>query len=262
VICALVWGLTAVAGEGGGGLGVEAGTDITIGQFTFQDATVDISEEFFNPRVSVEYGFSKPRISLGVAYAASENNYSLEFDDGEETLDGDVDVERTDLIGFVRFGRRDGMNLRLGVRRFEYELSNAQLDEFENGAQTKQIRNGTAGGELTTGIDAELNLVFGTGVQFGLTLGGSYFMDAQYAWQYQDMLAGGAWTSGTAELDAVSLRIAPELTVPLADGLRLYVNYTISGTSWIGNEDDEGEDYAGVDVMTAVGVGFRYWFGD
>lgn len=243
-----------------GKLLVEAGTEATVGKFEYADATVDISEEAFNPRLSAEYELPKSAFSFGVAYASSDNDYSLEFDDGEKTLDGDLTVERTDLIPFIRLGHRDGVNFRIGYRMFEYELSDGTLDETEDGRFTMRIRNGTAKGELDNGIDAQLNLLFGNSVQFGVRLGATYFMDAEYTWQYRDQLKGGAIQTGTAKLDAMSVSVAPELTFRLADEFRLFVNYTIAGTTWIDNEDTD-EDYAGTDVMTSLGVGLRATFG-
>ena len=83
--CAFGFGLVAQAQESGGRFIVQAGTDATFGEFTYEDATVDISEEFFNPRLSAEFVFPNSAIAVGVAYAASENTYSLDFDDGKRS---------------------------------------------------------------------------------------------------------------------------------------------------------------------------------
>jgi len=173
-----------------------------------------------------------------------------------------VDVERTDLLPFVRFGQREGVNLRLGYRMFDYEISNARLDETRNSRLTRRIRDGQAEGDMASGLDAELNLTFGESFQFGLMLGATYFKDAEFDWQYRDDLAGGRVERGSVEADAVSLRFGPEIAFRLADELRLYANFVVAGTSWIGSEADDAEDYAGVDVMASVGLGLRYQFGD
>lgn len=258
--CLLAMALSA-SGQSNGRLHLEIGTDMTFGKFTYSDATVDISEELINPRVSVEFALPDSAVSLGLLYAASENRFSLDFDDGKKQLDGDLDVERTDLIAFLRFGPRDRSNLRLGYRRFEYEFSNGELDETRNRVPTKRIRDGSAEGDLTTGVDAEVNLVFGENVRFGIMLGVTYFKDAKYRWEYRDELAGGRIERGTATLDALSLRLGPELVFPVSESLRLFVNYSVSATSWLGSKDDEHEEYAGVDIMTGFGIGIRYAFG-
>jgi hypothetical protein len=247
----------SAAGQEQGGLILEAADAITVGSFTYQDSEVTISEEFFNPQGSVEYYFPGGNFAIGFLYAQSENNFDLVVDDGETRTDGALDVERTTLLPFVRLGKRDGINLRLGYNMFEYKFSNGTLDETENGMITKQIRDGYAKGDLASGIDAELSLLFGSKFQFGLVLGGTYFMNAKYDWRYRDDLKGGAITTGTAELDAVMLRLAPELSYEVADGWRIFARYQIAGTSWLGNEEDEDEDYAGVDVMTAAYIGLR-----
>lgn len=247
----------SASAQGKAGVVLEAADAITLGSFTYQDAKVDISQEFFNPQGSAEFYFPGGTFAVGLLYAQSENNFDLDYDNGEKRLDGSLDVERTTLMPFLRLGRRDGINLRLGYNMFEYEFTNGALDETRNGVLTKQIRDGYAKGDLATGIDAEFSLVFGDRFQFGLVLGGTYFMDAKYEWRYRDDLNGGAISTGTAELDAVTLRLAPEISYEVAEGWRLFARYQIAGTSWIGNDEDVDEDYAGVDVMSAAYVGLR-----
>jgi hypothetical protein len=254
--------LLAGAAQGdNGGLAIEAGSAMLFGKFTYEDATVDISEEFFNPRISAEYIFPNSAVSIGLLYAMTENTYTLEFDDGEKILDGSLDIERTDLIPFLRLGSINGTNLRLGYRMFNYKLSNGELDETRGGSLTRMIREGEAEGDLSAGIDAEFNLVFGSTFKAGLMIGGTYFMDAEYDWTYRDSLNGGTVESGSATLDAVSLRLAPEMSYEIATDLRLFINYTVAATAWIGNKDDEEEEYAGYDVVSALTAGLRYNFG-
>lgn len=249
----------AVAGQQGSGLRVETGTDITYGEVSYEDATVDVSEELWNPRLSIEFSEAGGSVGLGVAYAESKNSFALDFDDGDKELEGDLEVKRKDLIPFLRFGMGRNASLRLGYRRFKYEFSRGILDETEDGRPSKRIRDGLAKGDLTTGFDAEANVTFGQTTKFGVTVGATYFKDAKYRWSYRDELQGGALEEGTAKLDALSLRIAPEILVPMGNGMSGYINYTVSATSWLGSKD-EHEDYAGTDIMTSIGVGFRYVF--
>jgi hypothetical protein len=148
---------------------------------------------------------------------------------------------------------------------FNYKLRNGTMDETQNGELTRKISNGTAEGDLSQGVDAELNLVFGGRLKAGLTIGGSYFMDAEYDWTYTDELKGkgGTVETGTATLDAVSVRLAPQLSFAIVENLRLALSYCVSATSWIGNNDegndeDSNEDYAGYDLVTSVTVVLRY----
>lgn len=252
------WGAVA-SGQQGSGVRMETGTDISYGKFTYEDATVDASRELWNPRFSLEFSEPGGSVSLGVAYARSENDFSLDFDDGEKELIGDLKAKRRDLIPFLRFSVSDNLSLRLGYRRFTYEFSRGVLDETRDGRLTKSIRDGYAKATLNTGLDAEARIMFGRTAKFGVVVGATYFKDAKYRWGYLDEARGGALERGTATLNALSLRIAPEIQVPLGDGVLGYVNYTISATSWLSSKT-EHEDFAGTDIMTSIGVGFRYAF--
>ncbi len=255
VVClGLALALPTWAGENGG-LILEAADAITAGNFNYQDAEVNIDAEFFNPQGSAEYYFPGGAFALGILYAQSENGYDLDFDDGDTRWDGSLDVERTTILPFVRLGKRESINLRLGLNMFDYEFTDGILDKTEDGVTT-HIRNGYAKGDLSTGIDAELSLLFGEQFQFGLILGGTYFIGAEYEWTYLNADTG-QWDSGTAELDAVTVRLAPELSFEVADGWRLFARYQIAGTTWLGSKDDEDEEYAGVDVFAAAIVGLR-----
>ena len=178
VVClGLALALPTWAGENGG-LILEAADAITAGNFNYQDAEVNIDAEFFNPQGSAEYYFPGGAFALGILYAQSENGYDLDFDDGDTRWDGSLDVERTTILPFVRLGKRESINLRLGLNMFDYEFTDGILDKTEDGVTT-HIRNGYAKGDLSTGIDAELSLLFGEQFQFGLILGGTYFIGAR-----------------------------------------------------------------------------------
>ena len=233
---------------------LEAADGITLGNFNYQDAEVDIDTEFFNPQGSAEYYFPGGAIALGILYAQSENDYDLDFDDGDTRWDGSLTAERTTILPFLRLGKRESINLRLGLNIFEYEFSDGTLDKTEDGVTT-HIREGYAKGDLATGIDAELSLLFGDQFQFGLILGGTYFIGAEYEWTYLDADTG-LREYGTAELDAVTFRLAPELSFEVAEGWRIFARYQLAGTTWLGSKDED-EDYAGVDVFAAAVVGLR-----
>lgn len=247
--------------DAGGRWILDAGSDIAFGTFTYDDATVEISEEYFNPNVGIEYVFAEREIGLGVRYMESENAFDLDYDNGRKTLDGSLDAERSIIIPYVRIGPRDGISLRVGASIYEYDFSEAWLDETKKGVPTKRIRDGRASADLSLGADLELSMMFGDRFQFGLILGAAYYPDADYEWQYRDELDDNRIKTGTAQLDAVSGRVGPEFSFEVAEGWRVFLRYLISGTSWLGNKEDEDEDYAGVDGMSAGSVGLRADFG-
>ncbi len=240
---------------------IDAGSDIAFGTFSYDDATVEISEEFWNPNVGIEYAFPGKTFGVGVRYSTSENSFELDYDNGHKTLDGSMDGERSILLPYMRIGPRDGISLRVGASIYEYDFSNAYLDEVKEGVPTKKIREGTASADLSLGVDVELDMMFGDKFLFGVIIGAAYFPNADYDWQYRDELGDNQIKTGTAELDAVSARIGPEISYAVADGWRIFLRYLISGTSWLGDKDDEDEDYAGIDAMSAASIGVRADFG-
>jgi hypothetical protein len=239
-----------------GELIVEASDAVSLGKFSVQDVTVKIKQSYVNPRAVAEYRFGGTALAIGGEFSKMKNDYdgTYEFSDGSLTMD------RTDWTVFARIGYRDSVNLRLGYRNFQYDITDAIINQRDGGVLTERDTNGTATGELTKGIDAELNLVFGEKVQFGLSLGGTYFIGAKYTWAY-DANPGGHKT-GNATVDAYSGRIRPELAFMLADNLQLFVNYTLMATAWEGREiTNTKTDYPAYDLMSAVGAGLRYSFG-
>ncbi|HMO51509.1 MAG TPA: hypothetical protein PKE26_00620 [Kiritimatiellia bacterium] len=257
VVMVAILGMGTPAAWSDGGLLIEAGTDITFGKFTYKDATVEVTEEFFNPNLMLEYVFPDRLYGIGVRYAMSENGFTLDYADNKKKLVGNMDAERTILLPYLRIGPHDGVFFRIGAIFYEYEFSNATLDETRNGVPTKRIRDGYAKGELTPGLDAEISMLFGKKVQLGLHIGGAFYPGAKYTWRYRDELKGGALVTGNAKLDAATVRGGPELSVAVGKNWRLFARYAISATSWLGNEDEEHEDYAGTDIMTSVLVGLR-----
>lgn len=252
---------SAATDTDGGIFMVDIGSDIAFGTFTYEDATVEISEEFFNPNIGLEYAFPGRQYAAGIRYAESDNAFDLDYDNGKKTLLGSMDCERSLILPYVRIGPRDGISFRIGASFFEYEFSNAELDETRDGTLTKKIREGEASGDLSLGVDAEVSLLFGTTIQGGVILGGAYYPNAQYDWQYRDDLDNGRIKTGTAELDAASGRLGFECAAVISEGWRLYARFMVSATSWLGSKDEEDEDYAGIDGMSSVLVGLRIDFG-
>lgn len=255
--CAAAW--SPVWAEGAEKrLTLELGDAVTLGKFTAQDATIDVGTTFMNPQGCIEFRLAGP-LSVGASYARSENNFSGEWSNDEgDDADGSVDVERTDINAYLRLGSRDSVNLRLGYRYFKYEFSNGTISQRDAGVIDEIDRNAAAKGDLTKGIDAELNLVFGDTVQFGLGIGGTYYMDSEYSWEFDKVRPGHPTTheTGTATLNGYSARLRPELSFKAGDAIRIFVNFTVQGTMWEGTPDG-GEEYPGVDLYTAAAAGVR-----
>jgi hypothetical protein len=129
-------------------------------------ATIDVETEYANPQGAVELKIGGP-FSIGASYAQSKNEFTGEWigDDGDSN--GSADAKRTDVNAYLRLGSRDSVNFRLGYRYFKYEFTDGLITSPE-----EIDRNGTAKGDLSTGIDGELNLVFGDKVQFGMGIAG------------------------------------------------------------------------------------------
>jgi hypothetical protein len=229
---------------------VDVGNSFTMGKFDYEDATIEVKSSIANPRAGLEYRFAESPFGLGIEYAMSENDFEGEY----ENSDGDLTMERTEYVAYLRLGSRDSVNVRFGYRSFEYDISDGDIRQ-SNG---EHDINGVANGDMTTGIDAELNLVFGEETTFGVGIGYTFFMDAEYTWEY-DIESTGAHRTGSATLDAHSLRIRPELSFKLNDNTRLYFNAVLAATAWEGTPEGE-QEYPGYDVFSAAGVGIRYYF--
>ena len=257
IIGAVLVGRAWAAEDRGKVLTLEVGDAVTLGNFTVEDTTIDVETEYANPQGCVELKLGNSPLSIGVSYAQSKNDFTGEWSGDIEDGDGAVTAERTDANAYIRLGSRDSMNLRVGYRYFKYDFSDGLIVQRENGVVTEVDKNAEASGDLTTGIDAELNFVFGDAVQFGLGIGGTYFMDADYTWEY-DKVVGGSTTrqTGSATVNGYSARLRPELSFKAGDSLRIFVNYTLQGTTWEGTPDN-GKDYPGVDVYSAAAAGIR-----
>lgn len=247
--------VTAACAQESGRIIVELANGVTMGKLTYEDATIDISTEVFNPSASVEYKFAGSPLAIGLEASMSKNDFDGEYDDGN----GSLTAERKKYVAFLRLGDRDGSYLRIGYCNFKYDFSDAviyQPDETDT--------DGTATGDLANGADVELCLGFPGKVGFSLALGASYFMDAEYDWSYVEI--GGdspGFHAGTAKMDAISARIRPEISFDMGGNLRLFVNGTVQASAWMIDEDDDeaSPDYPGVDIYSAMTAGIRYSFG-
>ena len=240
-------------------LTIDVGDAVTFGKFTAQDTTIDVKTKYANPFGGVELRLAGP-FSVGGSYAQSKNEFDGDWSDGDKDGSGTLDAKRTDINAYVRIGYRDSVNLRLGYRYFKYEFSDGTIDQFKYGMLTEMDRHGSAEGEMTTGIDAELNLVFGDEVQFGLGIGATYYPDAKYTWAYDKKEGGRPWTHevGSATVNSYSARIKPEITFKLSDEVRIFVNYTLQGTMWEGTPDSaDDQNYPGIDIYSAAAAGIR-----
>ena len=236
-----------------GSIIIELGDAVTLGNFNYKDTTIDVSQEWANPRGSVEFRFGGTALSVGGEYAQSKNTFDGEYEDS----DGTLDAKRTEYVAFVRLGHKNGTNLRVGYRNFKYDFSEALIHQ-DNG---ETDMDGEATGKLATGIDAELTLAAGDQFQVALGLGATYFTGAKYDWSY--LAVGGpnpGFHAGSAKMDAYSARIRPEISFAVSDDLRIFINGTVSASSWqiSKDEDDTTPDYPGIDIYSAVSAGIRY----
>lgn len=238
------------------GLLVEGSDVISFGTFDYADATITIDTSAANPRGGAEFLFKGAPLSAGVEFAKSANDYDGEYADS----DGSLHVDRSELVLFARLGSRDGSNLRVGYRRFKYEIEDAEVTVREDGVVTDRYINGAATGDLTTGIDVEGTLAFGKRFTFGVTIGGTYFKDAKYDWSYDVVVGDVGPRQGSATLDAYAVKIRPEVSFEIVKNLRAFLNYQLSATTWSGSRPEDAEDYVGTDVCTGVGLGARYAF--
>lgn len=246
--------LSASAQDNSGKIIVELANGLTMGEFTYEDATIDVSTEAFNPSGSIEYKFAGLPLAIGLEASMSKNDFDGEYDDGS----GSLTAERKKFVAFVRVGDKNGSYLRLGYCNFKYDFSDAiiyQPDETD--------LDGTATGDLATGADVELGLGIVRRVGVSVAIGASYFKDAEYEWSYIEVRGiSRQFRAGTAKMDAIAARIRPEISFALGKNLRLFVNGTLQASSWMIDEDDDAAspDYPGVDIYSAVTAGIRYSF--
>ena len=235
---------------------VEAGNRAAFGTFSAYDATVSISEGTVNPFGSIEFAINE-RFSIGAYVATVGNRFDLEFENDRKVLDGQLSVSRRDILPFVRLGHIDGTNVRVGFRNFRYEFTDGDLNEFvKSGSRTRVYTDAQAEGAFARGVDAELNLRNSGRMQFGVTLGAAFFPGGEYSWRYNEVGVGPA--NGSLTTNTLSARAEPNVGYMITPGLRIFANYRIEATSWLVDENGEGEQYAGQDIMTGLGFGLRY----
>lgn len=250
---------TAMAADAGGTKLIIEGSDLaTFGTFKYDKSEISVDKTFANPKGSIEVTLGSSPVSIGVEGSHSENN----FDGTYENSNGNVDVKRNEFVGFLRFGRKDNTNIRFGFRKFKYDFSNAHIFQYENGVLEEEDRNGSATGDLATGADVEITLAAGSDVQFALTFGGTYFKDAKYSWTYDKYDGNNHFlgtTTGSAQLDAFSARLRPQISFKTSENLRFFVNGTLAASTWNAKPDGD-PDYPGVDIYMAVGAGAQLTF--
>ena len=243
---------------------LDVGNAFTFGKFTYDDTTIDIDSEMFNPRGNIEFKFGGAPLAFGAEYIKSENTFTGEYEEPDgDAGNGELDVERSEFAFYLKLVPSYHFNIRLGYRNFEYDITNADIDQYDNGVLDEMDRNGTANAKLTTGLDGQMNIIIGgpTSVNLALMLGYTYFIDGEYDWEY-DKIVGGNTThvTGAATANTHSIRVRPELSFPLTDDLRLYVNAEVAATAWDADLEDDDPEYPGYDFFMGATAGLRYGF--
>lgn len=249
-----------------GSLTFEVGNAVTFGSLTIKDTKINVDTAAFNPRAGLEYKFAGVPLCLGVDFAYSKNDLDGTYKDGSDQGDGSLNIKRNDFGAYVRLGSRDTpVNFKLGYRYFKYEYKDGILNQFKNGIQVEWDRDAQATGDLTKGLDAELNFVMGTKFQFVLGLGASYFKDAKYTASYlKKTTPDGEYeltTPPEIKMDAYAVRVCPEFSYLATDNLRIFVNYTLQASKW--KDDVKGtaaDQYPAIDLYSAAMIGIRYTF--
>jgi hypothetical protein len=243
-------------------LTVDVGNAFTLGEFTYDDNTIEVDSEMFNPRARVEFQFGGTPLAFGGEYLKSENTFSGEYDEGNGDAGiGDLEVERNEFAFYLKLIPSYNFSVRFGYRNFEYDISNANITQWDDGVISEQDLNGIANAKLATGVDSQIDIIIGspTSVNLALILGYTYFIDGEYDWEYDEVI-GGVTTHrvGSATADAHSIRVKPELSIPLSENLRLYVNGEVGATAWDADVDDDEPAYPGYDIFMAATAGLRY----
>ncbi|MEW5766478.1 MAG: hypothetical protein AB1797_02455 [bacterium] len=252
----------------GDSLLIDAATGVTWGDFTVEDVTADVETTYFNPAVSLEYSFGEDKnftFAVGVGYSQSGNDFVGEWDGSEgKHSKGEVTVDRNIFDLYGRFWASPNFNLRFGYRYFKYEFSDGLLEKTQYGTLIEKAENAEATGDLRKGLDLEANFIGGKDIYVRLGLGYSYFIDAEYDWEYERTKYPGDQkdrNEGSATHTAHGVRIVPEVAVKLADNLRLCLDYRLAASIWEGTTDQADiEDCPGVDIYSAFGVGIEYLF--
>ena len=226
--------------------------------------TIDIDSEMFNPRGKIEYKFGGAPLAFGGEYLKSENSFHGEYSEEDgDAGEGNLDVERNEFAFYLKLIPSYNFNISIGYRNFEYDITNAEIDQWDEGTLDEQDRNGSANAKLATGIDSQMNVIIGTktSINLSLMLGYTYFIDGEYEWEYDEII-GGRTTHRTGGLtaNAHSLRLSPELSIPLGENLRIYANAGVAATVWDAELDDDDPEYAGYDFFMSATAGLRYGF--
>lgn len=245
---------------------LDVGNAFTFGEFTYDENTIDVESEMFNPRGNIEFQFGGTPLAFGAEYLKSENGFSGEYEEEDgDAGDGELDVERNEFAFYLKLIPSYNFNIRFGYRNFEYDITDANITQINNGVITEQDLNGIANAELATGVDGQINIIIGSprSVNLALGLGYTYFIDGEYAWEY-DLWENGVFQGrrmGEATANAHSVRVKPELSVPLTENLRIYVRGELAATAWDADLEDDDPSYPGYDIFMGAVAGVRYGFG-
>lgn len=243
---------------------LDGGLGFTWGEFTVEDVTATIKSDFFNPSILGEYRFGESEtLAIGLGFSETGNEFSGDWTGDEgKYYQGEITVDRTSFDLYLRFLANEHFNFRLGYRYFRYEFSDGYLEKRQYGEYLEIAEHAKAKGNLTNGIDAEVNFSGGDKFQIRCGLGFSYFTNGNYTWSYDRTLFNPErhdTNQGDASQDALGVRFRPEMNYLVADNLRIRLEYLLSLAAWQGSTDQaEIEDYVGVDVYSAIGLGLEY----
>ncbi len=244
---------------------LDIGNAFTFGEFTYEENTIDVDSEMFNPRGSFEFQFGGTPLAFGGEYLKSENGFSGEYEEEDgDAGSGDLDVERNEFAFYLKLIPSYNFNVRFGYRNFEYDITDANITQINNGVVTERDLNGIANAKLATGVDGQVTVVIGSpqSVNVALALGYTYFIDGEYDWEY-DLWQNGAFMGrqmGSATANAHSLRVKPELSLPLTENLRIYARGELAATAWDADLEDDDPSYPGYDIFMGATAGIRYGF--
>jgi hypothetical protein len=247
-----------------GRLTLDIGNAFVFGKISYEDATIEGDSGAFNPRAALEYKFGGLPLAIGGEYMSSDSDFTGEYDEGDgDTGRGSLSIENDEFTIYMKFVPWYNFNLRLGYRNFSYDITDAHIDRYKNGQLYKTYASGSTHATLDTGIDAQAVLILGSRdfINLGILVGYTYFIDGEYEWEYNESLSGRTrHYSGRATANAHSVRIRPELSVPLSENLRLYANIEAAATAWDADVPDDDPEFPGYDFFVGATVGLRYGF--
>lgn len=245
-------------------LTLDFGNSFTFGKVSYKDVTIEGDSGSFNPRAALELKFGGWPLAVGGEYIASDCEFSGEYEDDDGEIGrGSLNIEHNEFTIYLKFVPWYNFNLRLGYRNFDYDITDANIDRYRNGSLYKTYASGSTHAQLDSGIDAQAVFIIGSprSVNLGLLLGYTYFVDGEYEWEYIETLHGHSRSySGSATANAHSVRIRPELSIPLGENFRIYANIEAAATAWDADVADDDPEFPGYDFFVGATVGLRYGF--